>query len=137
VEAVADVRAVADVVVLELPGGLFSPVTERAINADLAQALQPDDLLVVVPDRLGALHEAIATQRAAAAMSLRIGGFVLVTPSARDASTGYNAKELPAFVDAPVLAALPRAPVDELARLPAIASLARRIQGAAGRDLRP
>jgi dethiobiotin synthetase len=127
VAGIAAVRTAADVVVVELPGGLFSPLTEPLLNADLAKALRPDQLLVAVPDRLGALHDAIATRRAAETAALRIDGFVLVAPRSPDPSTGSNAKELQSFVDVPVVAEIPRAPVETLARLDALERLARQI----------
>src|SRR5687767_11045453 len=43
------VRAEADGVVLELAGGLFTPVTDRFTNADVVKALKPDATLLVVP----------------------------------------------------------------------------------------
>jgi dethiobiotin synthetase len=130
---IAAVRQDADVTVVELPGGLFSPLTDRVLNADLVRQLQPDALLLVVPDRLGALHEVIATRRAAENASLCIDGLVLASPRSPDASTGHNIEEFPHFVDVPVLAELPFAPAEELAGLDAVVRLARRIvAGAVG-----
>jgi dethiobiotin synthetase len=126
---VAAARSEADAVVLELPGGLFSPLRDSVVNADLARELRPDRTLIVVPDRLGALHDAIATQRAADAMAIPLDGFVLATPEAPDASTGLNALELQRFVATPVFAVLPRASVDVLAGLDAVARLAEYVLG--------
>src|SRR6185312_668115 len=50
-----------DVLLVELAGGFFSPLSDELVNADLARALSPDATLLVAPDRLGVLHELIAT----------------------------------------------------------------------------
>ncbi|MEA2750691.1 MAG: dethiobiotin synthetase [Myxococcales bacterium] len=111
---VAAVRAAADAVVVELPGGLFSPLGPQLDNADVARGLAPDALLLVVPDRLGVLHDVAAATRAAHASGLSITGIVMVAPEHADASTGTNAVELAVVTDVPVLAQLPRADVATL-----------------------
>ena len=58
-------RADADVILVELPGGLFTPLSDTEVNADLARALSPDAMLLVAQDRLGVLHEVLSTHRAA------------------------------------------------------------------------
>jgi dethiobiotin synthetase len=117
-------RGDADLTLVELAGGLFSPLTDELLNADLARRLQPEAILLVAPDRLGVLHDVVATSRAARAEGLVLKGTVLVTPAAPDASTGRNAPELPLLTGLPVLAVLPRAPAPDLARSPAIHDLA-------------
>lgn len=47
-----------DVLLIEGAGGLFAPLAEDALNADLARALAIPALLVV-PDRLGAINQAL------------------------------------------------------------------------------
>jgi dethiobiotin synthetase len=108
-------RAEADVVAVELAGGLFSPLAPRLSNADLTRALAPDVVLLVAPDRLGVLHDVAATVRAAAAAAVALTGIILVAPAAPDASTGTNGDELAVVTDLPVLARLPRADVATLA----------------------
>jgi dethiobiotin synthetase len=117
----AAVQAV-DVLLAELPGGLFTPLSNAHLNAHFAALLRPDLLLLVAPDRLGVLHDVLATTRAADAMRLGIRGVVLVTPAHPDASTGTNAAELARF-SVPVLSTVRRASVSELAYDPAIAAL--------------
>lgn len=114
-----------DVLVVELPGGLFSPVTASLANADLALELHPDLMLLVVPDRLGALHDAAAATRAAEAAALPINGVILMAPASSDASTGSNAEELRTLVRPPVLATLPRANVRALVSDPGVVAVAR------------
>jgi dethiobiotin synthetase len=118
--AVERVRQDADGVLVELPGGLFSPLDDAFCNVDLALALKPDLLLLVAPDRLGVLHDVAASARAAAASGLRVDGLVVMAPPIQDASTGTNAAELSVASRIPVLASLPRAAPAELSRSPAL-----------------
>ena len=111
---VDEVRAAADAVVVELPGGLFSPLARGLDNADVARGLAPDALLLVVPDRLGVLHDVAAATRAARASGVSVTGIVVVAPEHADASTGTNAVELSVVCDVPVVAELPRADVTTL-----------------------
>jgi len=127
VELVRDVRTQADAVVVELAGGLFSPLTNALSNADLAVRLAPDTLLLVAPDRLGVLHDVAATTRAASTVPLRIDGIVLLAPEHADPSTGRNAGELPHVTTVPVLGVLPRGAPTELARLPAMGRIVKAI----------
>ena len=85
---VAEVREAAEGTLVELAGGLFSPVTDRALNADIARMLQPTATLLVAPDRLGVLHDLGATTRAAEREGVRLAGVALVAPELPDASTG-------------------------------------------------
>lgn len=112
-----------DWTLLELPGGLFTPVTDDALNADLARALRADALVLVAPDRLGVLHDVIAATRAAAALGLRPSCVLLVATPEVDASTGSNASELEPRVDVPVLGPAPRATPHDLAGSTVIQSL--------------
>lgn len=121
----APIRAEADLVILELAGGLFSPLGPRLTNADLVAALQPDAFFLVAPDRLGVLHDVGAATRAAQAEGLRIRGIVLSAPATPDASTGTNAAELCMVTRVPVLATLPRTTVDDPRVLDALAPVVR------------
>jgi dethiobiotin synthetase len=116
-------RLAADLTLVELPGGLFTPLAEDALNADFAALLRPDFLLLVAPDRLGVLHDVLATTRAARAASLAVHGIALITPERPDASTGFNGEDLAAYTSVPVLALVPRGPPSVLARDPALARL--------------
>jgi len=113
---VAQIRAQADGVLVELPGGLFSPLSETPArtNADLARALAPTAIALVAPDRLGVLHDLGAITRAAHVEDLPLSGILLSAPDPGDASTGDNACEVPLVTNVPVLAALPHAPVEVL-----------------------
>lgn len=118
-------------VLVELAGGLFSPLSDQLTNADLVRQLEADYTLLVAPDRLGVLHDVIATLGAARKASVRLSGLVVVAPEHADASTGTNAEELGRLTQLPVMAEIPRAPVTALATTPAIAQLARRIAAVA------
>lgn len=126
VRRACDLRRRADVVVVELPGGLFTPLTPRHLNVDLARALDPTSLLLVAANRLGVLHDALSATRAAAAAGLALTAIVLspaaLSPSAVDASLTSNAAELQAFVATDVVD-LPRAGVETLALGPELARL--------------
>jgi 8-amino-7-oxononanoate synthase len=113
---VAGYRARAEAVVLELPGGLFSPLNEDLTNADLLATLDPTAIVLVAPDRLGVLHDVAATRRAAESLGLRFDGIVLSAPENPDSSTGTNEAELARLEPSlPVLVRLPRAGRAELA----------------------
>lgn len=100
-----------EVLIVEGAGGLLSPLSETQLNMDLAMSLAPVNLLVVVANRLGAIHQALATCRAAEHGGLKPSGLVLCetlpagvpsVSSARD----HNALEIAKFTDVPVLAQL-------------------------------
>jgi dethiobiotin synthetase len=126
-EEIAAARSEADVIVAELAGGLFSPLTDAATNADLARLVRPDVLLLLAVDRLGVLHDLIAATRAADAIPIPIDGIVLMAPATPDSSTGRNAAEIPLLLGPPLLATLGRQSVADLASSTTMAALARRM----------
>ena len=127
---VGRLRGLSDLVV-ELPGGLFSPLTASLCNADLVAALLPDVTLLVAPDRLGVLHDVRAVAEACRARGLRLSGVVLTAPAAADPSTGTNAAEIPLVTGLDVLASLPRAAEEALSESGGIAGLLGRCRGEA------
>jgi dethiobiotin synthetase len=132
-------RLLADaaLVVVELAGGLFSPLSNRSSNVDLLRLLEPDTALLVAPDRLGVLHEVTATRLAARARGVRLHGVVLVAPEIADTSTGRNAPEIAVVARVPVALTLPRAPVSALVTLPALRELVTRCLPRRDRDSAP
>lgn len=84
--------------VVELAGGLFSPLSLVEDNADLARRLGAEltdaKLLLCAPDRLGVLSEVHSALLAAAQVDVHVDAVVLMSPSAPDASTGSNRLEL-------------------------------------------
>ena len=115
---IARVRALAEVTLVELPGGLFSPFVDRTLNVDFGAALRPDATLLVAPDRLGVIHDVLATTSAARARGFPLDTLALVAPESSDTSTGTNAEELASLLpDLPVVP-VPRAAPDALAGRP-------------------
>jgi dethiobiotin synthetase len=113
---VTRVRDMADVTIVELPGGLFSPFVDRTLNIDFAAGLHPDANLLVAPDRLGVIHDVLATASAAQVRGLSLHTLVLVAPEQPDASTGTNAMEIAALLPALPVATVPRGAPETLAR---------------------
>ncbi|MEW6729255.1 MAG: dethiobiotin synthase [Pseudomonadota bacterium] len=66
----------ADLLVVEGAGGLFAPLAEDALNADLARALNLP-VLLVVPDRLGAINQALLGIHAITHYGLKLAGVIL------------------------------------------------------------
>ncbi|MDM7323256.1 MAG: dethiobiotin synthase [Gammaproteobacteria bacterium] len=66
----------ADLQIVEGTGGLFAPLAEDALNADLAAALDLP-VLLVVPDRLGAINQALLGIHAITHYGLKLAGVVL------------------------------------------------------------
>jgi dethiobiotin synthetase len=120
VAMISEVRDQSDVVVVELPGGLFTPISDTTVNADLVRELDADAIVLVAPDRLGVLHDVLSTTRAAHSVAVDVVGIVLVAPEIPDASTGHNAAELTHLLRPPILLTLPRADVAELSRHPTL-----------------
>jgi dethiobiotin synthetase len=95
-EIAAWVRAVqqrtpAEITLVELAGGAFSPLGVGATNTDLALALEPAVWLLVAPDSLGVLHDITATLRALP----RAPDAVLLSAGRQpDQSSGSNRAEL-------------------------------------------
>jgi len=112
-------------VVVELAGGLFSPLGRDLCNADVAMKLEADAVLLVAPDRLGVLHDLGSATRAAAAIGLPLYGIVLNAPATADLSTGSNAAEVAVVTAVPVLAVVPRAEIAEVSARADVAAIAR------------
>ena len=120
---VSRLRSLAAGVLVELAGGLFSPLTASHTCADVVALLGDSALLIVAPDRIGVLHDVGATWRAARGIGIVPMGVTLTTPEQPDRSTGTNASEISAVCKVPVLAVIPRDPVETLALGQPIAQL--------------
>jgi dethiobiotin synthetase len=132
---VATARAEADGVVLELPGGLFSPLADDLLAVDFVKRLSPTALVLVAPDRLGVLHDVLAALEGANAKGASPTHVLLNGVETTDASTGTNAEELRRFVTVPVLGPVARNPDAKHAREDdaAIVALVHAIEAAASR----
>jgi dethiobiotin synthetase len=129
VATIRSIRSACDVAVVELPGGLFTPISDFSVNADFARELDPDATLLVALDQLGVLHNVLSTLRAAQSCSLTISGIVLFTPEVPDASTGLNEAEIHRLVRPPFVVTIPRADAQDLANHPNVRDIAARIGG--------
>ncbi|MBK7396829.1 MAG: dethiobiotin synthase [Myxococcales bacterium] len=89
---------------VETAGGLFTPLDDDGrTNLDLVVALQPDHVWLVARNRLGVLHDVLATVRAARAERCLVTQVVLNTFGPVDDSTSTNLAELRRLLDVPVL----------------------------------
>lgn len=130
-EAVRMLADQVELLLVELAGGLFSPLTDEQANADLVRALldaQPTaKVLLVAPDRLGVLHDASATTLAAESQGVRLDAIVLSAPEKPDASTGTNAAELTRLVRVPVLGVVPHRSAPRLADSSVVAAISSKL----------
>ena len=86
-------------VLVEGAGGLYSPIAEAALNADLAIELQLP-LLIVVLDELGAISQALLTLEAARKNKLTVACVVLNVVRRNNLS---NKEALAAYTEVPII----------------------------------
>jgi dethiobiotin synthetase len=111
---VANARNESDLTLVELAGGLFTPLSPALLNVDVVRSLGADFALLVAPDRLGVLHDVLAATRAAVSVGVTFNAVALVAPEIADTSTHRNVLELHAFISTVRFHELPRAPVEDL-----------------------
>ena len=111
--------------VIETAGAVFSPVTPRQTNLDLARALEPAIWILVAPDALGVLHDVRATLLAMRSQARAPDYLVLSAARAPDDSTGTNAAEL-ARVGLPKPIAVVGRNAGDVALTPLVRALVRR-----------
>lgn len=58
-------KPLCDILLVEGAGGLFSPISDEMLNVDLANRIDADEVILVGPNRLGVIHDVVATCRAA------------------------------------------------------------------------
>ncbi|QDS92049.1 ATP-dependent dethiobiotin synthetase BioD 1 [Roseimaritima multifibrata] len=97
--------------IVEGAGGLFSPLADRFSNADLAYALRAT-LVLVAENRLGVIHQVVATTLAAKHFAdgegLNLAGIILNQAMSRsDASAETNLTEIRKYCHVPLLGSLP------------------------------
>ncbi|MEL6110094.1 MAG: dethiobiotin synthase [Planctomycetota bacterium] len=84
-----------DVVYVEGAGGLFSPLADQYLNADFARELPAPNLGLVAANRLGVLHQVLATVLAAKQVGLVIDTLYLnQVDSQPDPSVAHNAEQI-------------------------------------------
>jgi dethiobiotin synthetase len=102
-----------EVTIVEMAGGLFSPLSNQHTNADLLKKLAADAWIAVAVDKLGVLHELKALLIAAEALALGRPVVVLNAPLIPDASTGTNGAQLESLGTCQVGASFSRGQPDE------------------------
>lgn len=102
-----------EVTLVELAGGLLSPLSNAHTNADLLKRLAPDAWIAVAVDKLGVLHDLKALMIAAQSLELTRPLVVLQAPLTPDDSTGTNEAELESIGTCKVSASFPRGRPDE------------------------
>ena len=92
----------ADFLLVEGAGGFFAPIAEDALNADLAAALGLP-VLLVVPDRLGAINQALLGIHAITHRGLSLVGVVLNQCDAERPRGMDNYADLRLWTGAPIM----------------------------------
>jgi dethiobiotin synthetase len=96
-----------DVLIVEGAGGLFSPVADGILNVDLARQLEAM-LIIVSANRLGAIHQSLATCAAASHHGVQPCGIILCdSTGASELSAASNARQIARYCDVPILASIP------------------------------
>jgi dethiobiotin synthetase len=94
----------ADIAVIEGAGGLLSPLSQTLLNSDVAAKLDAE-LIIVAANRLGVIHQVLATVLAAKTLRLPVLGIVLNCAGKDvDASVLSNAGTIASFTKVPILA---------------------------------
>jgi dethiobiotin synthetase len=92
---------VPDTTVIETAGGLFTPLTTQHTNLDLGLALAPQGWILVARNRLGVLHDVIATVTAS-----RVRGCspaAVIFGAGDDDPPPHNARDLATFLGVRVI----------------------------------
>lgn len=84
----------------------MSPLSDSLLNIDLVGLLQPLRLVIVVADRLGAIHQTLATIAAANIRRVLPAGIVLCETTAGTAIPS-NAMEIAKHTQVPIVAQIP------------------------------
>jgi dethiobiotin synthetase len=120
VAACGDEVGTEDFLVVEGAGGFLSPLTQDALNADLAQRLGLPVVLVAA-DRLGAVHQALVTAEAIERRGLLLAAVVLNQLDPTLDPRLDNAAELAHWLGMAVIALPHQAGVGPLPQLAALA----------------
>ena len=96
-----------ELVIVEGAGGHFSPLADGMLNIDLAQQLNAP-VIVVAANRLGAIHQTLATCEAAAKRGIQPMGIVLCDPTGTaDDSANSNSEQIQKYCSVPILGSVP------------------------------
>ncbi|QDV82284.1 dethiobiotin synthase [Planctomycetes bacterium TBK1r] len=84
-----------DTLIIEGAGGLLSPIADDLLNIDLFGQFQDAELYLVAANRLGVIHEVVATCRAAALSQVSVSRLYLsATGPTADESSPSNAEQI-------------------------------------------
>jgi dethiobiotin synthetase len=117
-DAFAQLRGLADVVVVEGVGGFKVPLNPREDTADLAKTLGLP-VVMVVGMRLGCLNHALLTEEAVRRAGLRLAGWVANSIDPHMAAFEDNLSALQERLPAPLLGVLPYFPHSDSAAVAA------------------
>ncbi len=93
-----------EVLIVEGAGGLMSPLADDLLCADLVEQFAPCRLVIVAAQRLGVIHQVVATCEAACYRKIRPFGIVLCcTDPHPDPSAETNLQQISVHCDVPVL----------------------------------
>ena len=93
-----------EVLIVEGAGGLLSPLANDVLNVDLMQQFSPVRLIIVAANRLGAVHQTLATIDASLYRGIRPDAIVLSDVTERpDESSQTNLRQIAKYSDVPVL----------------------------------
>ena len=93
-----------DFCIVEGAGGLMSPLTDSILNIEFAKQIAADAVVLVSANRLGTIHQTLATVAAAKQGNLKLDGIVLNQASDDiHKSSQSNAKHIRQFGDVPIL----------------------------------
>lgn len=92
-----------DVLIVEGAGGLFSPLAEGTLNIDLARQLDAR-IVLVAANRLGVIHQVLATCGAAQNFGLPPVGILFCAPNEQqDGSQSSNPSQVARYCNVPIL----------------------------------
>jgi dethiobiotin synthetase len=96
-----------ELLIIEGAGGLFSPLADGFLNIDLVRQLEPTKLVLVAANRLGVIHQTLATCAAAKQHGKTVDAILLSNLSAAgDASSETNGQQIARYSDVPVLGSI-------------------------------
>lgn len=97
-----------DLLIVEGAGGLLSPLADGVLNIDLVKQFETATLLIVAANRLGAIHQTLATCAAAVHHGVKPGGILLCdSMGGAEKSTQSNAVQIARYCEVPVLGSIP------------------------------
>ncbi len=97
-----------DLLIVEGAGGLLSPLADGVLNIDLVKQFEVVMLVIVAANRLGAIHQTLATCAAAVHHGVKPCGIILCDPTGKaEKSTRSNAAQIERYCDVPVLGSIP------------------------------